>query len=118
MVIRVNTFFRIENVPVCNADVFMDLVQCGVAKYLIFVLLSLKILYNICFIIIQDFESSIAELSVKQGSKFFKEEMILMFYGQFCTRGRLNGLSDLQGNEAKSKMKHPSDKPRPRFELR
>jgi len=34
-----------------------------------------------------------------------------MFYGHFCAHGRLNG------NEAKSKMKHPSNMPTPRFEL-
>jgi hypothetical protein len=30
-----------------------------------------------------------------------------MFYGHFCAYGRLSGPSDLQSNEAKSKMKRP-----------
>ena len=43
----------------------------------------------------------------------------LMFYGHFCARGRLKrGRASSMGNEAKSKMKHPSDMPSPRFELR
>ena len=39
----------------------------------------------------------------------------LMFCGHFCVHGRLNGPSDIQGNETKSKMKHPPDIPMPRF---
>ena len=42
----------IEDAPICNAGVFRDLTQCGDAKYIIFVLLSLVLEY--C-------ESSIAE---------------------------------------------------------
>jgi len=38
-----------------------------------------------------------------------------MFYSHFCAQCRLNGPSDLQGNEVKSKMKQPSDMPTPRF---
>jgi len=43
---------------------------------------------------------------------------MMMFYGHFYAHGRLNGLSEAKGNEAKSKMKPPSDMPTPRFELR
>ena len=35
-----------------------------------------------------------------------------VFCGPFCAHGKLNWPSDLQTNEAKSNMKHPSDMPR------
>ena len=41
----------------------------------------------------------------------------LTFYGHFCACGRLIGRATSKSNEAKSKMKHLSDIPTPRFEL-
>ena len=43
---------------------------------------------------------------------------MLLFYGHFCAQCRLNGPSDPKGNEARLKMKHPSDIARPGFEPR
>jgi len=41
----------------------------------------------------------------------------LVFYSHFCAHGigKLNGLSNPEDNEVKSKMKDPSDIPTPRF---
>jgi len=50
----------IEHAPICNADAFRDLTECGDAKYSIFVYYHL---------VLEDFELFIAEYNVLNSSR-------------------------------------------------